>query len=70
MFAVDVGSNGPAFVAPVGEAHFGPADEACGDAEGEKKDPEEAGVTGVIGVEGGGVGGGRLGGAPPTTGDD
>ncbi len=43
VFAVDVGCDGPAFVAPVGEAHFGPADDASGDAEGEKKDPEKAG---------------------------
>ena len=28
VFAVDVGGDGPAFVAPVGEAHFGPADDA------------------------------------------
>ena len=43
MFAVDIGGDGPAFVAPVGEAHFGPADDAGDDAESEEEDPEEAG---------------------------
>lgn len=70
VFAIDVGGDGPAFVAPVGEAHFGPADDSSCDAENEEEDPEKAAVGWAEGSEGAGVGGGRLGCAPPATGGD